>query len=212
MLKNSYSLFLFLFLLWKHQLKKHLLGAFKIGLSHSANNNQISLSLQWADGWPQQTTRAASVKKLTLISWHKEENPFFTFTDGGAKACWIYKTTRDIDQNTLKSLNGSLMSAWTIEDGSSTLMNLILDCCDDECANLRITHLVNLWLCWDLGRTERNFWNKDSLRNKICSSSSFALKKMQPNVIFSNDKLIIRSSNFNYVVHSQDSCSSIGIS
>lgn len=156
-----------------------------------------------------------------MISWHKEENPFFTFTDGGAKACWIYKGHRPKHpqepikkkkKNTLKSLNGSLMSAWTIEDGSSTLMNLILDCCDDECVNLRITHLVNLWLCWDLGRTERNFWNKDSLRNKICSSSSFALKKMQPNVIFSNDKLIIRSSNFNYVVHSQDSCSSIGIS
>lgn len=93
MLKNSYSLFFF-FLTVETPTEKHLLGAFKIGLSHSANNNQISLSLQWAEGWPQQTTRAASVKKLTLISWHKEENPFFTFTDGGAKACWIYKGHR----------------------------------------------------------------------------------------------------------------------
>ena len=105
------------------------------------------------------------------------------------------QSTRDIDQNAHKSLNGSLMSVLDNRRWFIYLMNLMLDCCD-ECVNLCITHLVNLWLCWGR-RIERNFWNKDSLRNKICYSSSFSLKKkkmQQTYIIFSNDKLIIRST------------------
>lgn len=130
-----------------------------------------------------------------MISWHKEENPFFHFHWWWSKSVLNLQLHGTSTKTPTRAWMGHWCQYWTIEDGSSILMNLMLDSCD-ECVNLRITHLVNLWLCWGR-RIERNFWNKDSLRNKICYSSSFSLKKkkmQQTYIIFSNDKLIIRST------------------
>lgn len=177
MLKNSYS-FSFSFLLWKHQLKNIYWVFSRLGflICNKATVPIIisSLSLQWADGWPQQTTRAASVKKLKhwSLRTRRKTHSSLSLMVEQKRVEWL-NLQRTSTKTPTRAWMGHWCQHWTIEDGSSILMNLMLDCCD-ECAWIYALHIW--WICDCVGEEGL----REIFEIKIHCETKFALLVLSP--------------------------------